>query len=343
MDILSIINKLEAKASPSGFEHTAAKSVESLIARFFDKTEVDSFGNVYGFRRSGKKSAKTILLDAHIDEIGLIVTGTKKGFLTFTTLGGVDPRILPAREVTVLTSPPRHGVICTVPPHLQAAGDEDKACSIKNLYIDIGAESDETPVPCGTPVVFDSSLTKLRENYISARALDDRASLAAILRAVELLSVKKLNLNLVVVASTQEELGLRGARCAAFGIKPDFAIVVDVTHATTPDSDKSLTFKSGSGVAIGVGPNMTKKMSGSLLSVAEDKKIPHTVEVCSGNSGTNAWVIQNLRDGIATGLLSIPLKYMHTPVETVKKNDIEATAKLIYEFVLNLSSGGGKL
>ena len=284
-----------------------------------------------------------LLLDAHIDEIGLIVTGSKDGFLTFTTLGGVDPRILPAREVSVLTTPPRHGIICTVPPHLQAAGDEDKVCEIKNLYIDIGAESDETPIPIGTPVVFDSSLTKLRENYISARALDDRASLAAIFRAVELLSAKKLDLNIVVVASTQEELGLRGARCAAFGVNPDYAIVVDVTHATTPDSDKSLTFKAGSGVAIGVGPNMTKKMSDALLSVAVDKKIPHTIEVCSGNSGTNAWVIQNLREGIATGLLSIPLKYMHTPVETVKKNDIEATAKLICEFAANLSSGGGKL
>lgn len=313
------------------------------MARFLDKTEVDTFGNVYGFRRSGKKNAKTLLLDAHIDEIGLIVTGTKDGFLTFTTLGGVDPRILPAREVTVLTTPPRHGIICTVPPHLQAAGDEDKVCDIKNLYIDIGAEDDEAPIPVGTPVVFDSSLTKLRENYISARALDDRASLAAILRAVELLSAKKLNLNLVVVASTQEELGLRGARCAAFGVNPDYAIVVDVTHATTPDSDKSQTFKAGSGVAIGVGPNMTKKISDALISVAEDRKIPHTIEVCSGNSGTNAWVIQNLREGIATGLLSIPLKYMHTPVETVKKNDIEATAKLICEFALNLSSGGGKL
>lgn len=312
------------------------------MSRFFDTTETDAFGNVYGIRKCGKKGAKCLLLDAHVDEIGLIVTGQKDGFLTFTTLGGVDSRILPAREVVVLSDPPRHGVITVSPPHLLTAAEMENALKIEDLYIDVGAEG-EADVKIGTPVVFDSELVRLRENYISARALDDRASLAAILHAVDMLNGKKLAFDIVVVASAQEELGCRGASVAGYTVNPDWAIVVDVTHATTPGADKSSTFDAGSGVAIGVGPNMTKKMSNALINVAKDKKIPHTIEVCAGNSGTNAWTVQTVREGIATALLSIPLKYMHTPVETVKKNDIEAVAKLIYEFALHLSAGGAKL
>ncbi len=342
MDILSIINKLSAHPSPSGFEHSASKCAEAMMARFFDKTETDKSGNVYGIRKCRKKNAKCLLLDAHIDEIGLIVTGEENGFLRFDTLGGVDPRILPACEVTVLTNPPKSGVITVCPPHLLTREEMDSALDISDLFIDIGAEK-ASGVAVGTPVVFNSEPVRLREGYISARALDDRASLAAILLALDMLKGKKLCFDIVAVASVQEELGCRGATVAGYKVNPDWAIAVDVTHATTPGADKSSTFDAGSGAAIGVGPNMTKKMSDALISVAKDKKIPHTVEVCSGHSGTNAWTLQTVREGIATGLISIPLKYMHTPVETIKKNDIEATAKLIYEFVLYLSAGGAKL
>lgn len=342
MDILSIINKLSAHPSPSGFEHSASKCAEAMMARFFDKTETDKSGNVYGIRKCRKKNAKCLLLDAHIDEIGLIVTGEENGFLRFDTLGGVDPRILPACEVTVLTNPPKSGVITVCPPHLLTREEMDSALDISDLFIDIGAEK-ASGVAVGTPVVFNSEPVRLREGYISARALDDRASLAAILLALDMLKGKKFGFDIVAVASVQEELGCRGATVAGYKVNPDWAIAVDVTHATTPGADKSSTFDAGSGAAIGVGPNMTKKMSDALISVAKDKKIPHTVEVCSGHSGTNAWTLQTVREGIATGLISIPLKYMHTPVETIKKNDIEATAKLIYEFVLYLSAGGAKL
>ena len=342
MDILSVINKLSEHPSPSGFELSASVRCANLMSRFLDSTDPDKLGNVYGIRKCGKRKAKCLLLDAHIDEIGLIVTGMHDGFLTFSTLGGVDPRILPAGEVTVLSDPPRCGIITASPPHLQTAKEMENSLSIDDLYIDIGEIPDEG-IAIGTPVVFNSQPVKLRENYISARALDDRASLAAILRAIEMLKGKKLTFDIVVSATVQEEVGCRGATVAGYAINPDWAVVVDVTHATTPGADKSSTFDAGSGVCIGVGPNMTRRMSDALTSVAKDKKIPHTIEVCSGNSGTNAWSLQTVREGIATGLLSIPLKYMHTPVETVKKNDIEATAKLIYEFVLYLSSGGGKL
>lgn len=340
MKVSELIQKLSETPSPSGFEHSASGRIAAVMERYLDSVSVDPLGNVIGIRTCGKRQAKCLLLDAHLDEIGLIVTGEKDGFLTFSNIGGVDPRILPAACVTVMTDPPRNGVISAAPPHLHA--DSDKAVDSDGLYIDIGAEG-KANVPVGTPVVFDSGIRTLAGKNISARALDDRASLAAILRAMELLKSKKLGIDIAVVASTQEELGCRGAKVAGYTVNPDFAIVVDVTHATTPGVDKSVSFTAGSGAAIGVGPNMTRKMSDALIAVAKDKKIPHTIEVSPGHSGTNAWTVQVLRGGIATGLLSIPLKYMHTPVETVKEKDIEAVAKLISEFAQHLSQGGGKL
>lgn len=343
MDVFSIIKKLSEVPSPSGFEQTASKSVSAFMKRYFDAVSTDAFGNVFGYRKSGKRNVKCLLLDAHIDEIGLIVTGRKNGFLTFSNIGGVDPRILPATQVRVLTDPPRSGIITAMPPHLQTAENMDSAVDASELFIDIGEDEDGEVVPVGTPVVFDVGLAELHGKNLSARALDDRASLAAILRAIELLKGKKLSIDIVVMASVQEEVGCRGAMFGGFEVDPAFALVVDVTHATTPGVDKSVSFPAGSGVSIGVGPNMTRKVSDALIEVAKSKKIPHTVEVSAGHSGTNAWSVQTLREGIATGVVSIPLKYMHTPVETVNKKDIEATAKLIAEFAEQLSSGGGRL
>ncbi len=343
MDVFSIIKKISDKPSPSGFEHNASKSIAALMKRYTDEVSVDAFGNVSALRKSGKRNAKCLMLDAHIDEIGLIVTGEKDGFLTFSNIGGVDPRILPAASVTVLSYPPRAGVITAAPPHLQTPEESEKAVCEDDLYIDIGAEAEDAKIPVGTPVVFDSGCVELQGKNLSARALDDRASLAAILRAMELLKGKKLGIDILILASVQEEVGCRGAKIAGFEANPDWAIVVDVTHAETPGVDKTLTFPAGSGAAIGIGPNMTKKISDALINIAKEKKISHTIEVSPGHSGTNAWSIQTLRQGIATGVISIPLKYMHTPVETVNKKDIEAVAKLIAEFAIELSSRGGKL
>ena len=343
MNIPEIIEKLSENPSPSGFEHNASKRIAAIMERYLEIVSVDKLGNVIGIRPCGKKKAKCLLFDAHLDEIGLVVTGEKNGFLTFSNIGGVDPRILPATCVTVLSDPPRKGVITSAPPHLQTAEEAKNTVPMDELFIDIGADEGECNIPVGTPVVFDTGIAYLAGKNISARALDDRASLAAILRAIELLKSKKLGIDIVVVASCQEELGCRGASAAGYAVNPDFAIVVDVTHATTPGVDKSLSFTAGSGAAIGVGANMTRKVSDALIAIAKDKKIPHTIEVSPGHSGTNAYTVQILREGIATGLLSIPLKYMHTPVETVKEKDIEAVAKLLAEFAQHLSQGGGKL
>ncbi len=339
MNYYDIIDRLCAVPSASGFEQNACDTVIKLMSELGLDTASDAMGNVYGVRKCGKPNAKAILLDAHFDEIGFIVTGHKKGFIQFGTLGGVDPRVLPARRVTILSDNPLTGVFTCLPPHLQSAEDMDAAFDIKDIYVDAGLSEDEAKklVPVGTPMVFASDCIKMANDYICGRALDDRAGLAALLGAVESLAEDELNVDVVLCASVQEEVGCRGAQIAGYRIDPTWALAVDVTHGTTPDSGKAITFTLGSGTAIGIGPNFNRKLSDKLKKIADAKNIAHTLEVCAGESGTNAWPLQVARGGISTCLLSIPLRYMHTPCETMCLRDVDATAKLAAELVREIS------
>lgn len=339
MNFFETISKLCEVPATSGFETYASKRAAYLLERLCDQVTIDAMGNVYALRRCGLPAAKTLLLDAHIDEIGFLVTGYQEGFLRFEPLGGVDPRVLPAREVWILTEPRRLGVITCLPPHIQSREEMDAAFERSALYVDVGLSDDQArqSIPIGTPMVFAADCVKLQNDFISGRALDDRASLVALMRALELMKNKKLAIDVVLLASVQEELGCRGATVGGYTVNPDWAVAVDVTHATTPDSGKATTFDAGSGTAVGVGPNLNRTVSDALLRIAREKKIPHAVEVCGGETGTNAWPLQITAQGIPTGLLSIPLRYMHTPCETLCESDIEATARLVAEYALTLS------
>jgi len=336
------IEKLCEIPAVSGFEHSASRRAALLLERYMDKVSTDALGNVIGIRYGQKKGGKTLLLDAHIDEIGFIVSGYEGDFLKFETVGGVDVRMLPAREVLVLADEPLFGVITCLPPHIQSAEQMDSSIPKDKLYIDLGIKNIRDRVPVGTPIVYNANCVKLQNGYISGRALDDRAGFVSLLLAMENLKGKKLNLDIVIMGSVQEEVGCRGAKVGAYEISPDIAIAVDVTHGTTPDAGKPRTFDCGSGTAIGIGPNLNRSVSDNLKKIAKAEKIPHTLEVMEGETGTNAWPIQVSRDGIPTGLLSIPLRYMHTPFETLCEDDVRATAKLLSEYILHLSGEGSK-
>lgn len=345
MDYLQQLQRLCATPAPSGYEHSAARRIALMLERQMDSVEIDPLGNVIGFLSCGKKNAKTVLLDAHIDEIGLIVSGHQDGFLKFETLGGVDLRILPGRELQVCADEPMIGVVTCMPPHLQTREETEKAIGKDALFVDVGLSQEEAQkkIPVGTPMVFAADCIRLQNKCISGRALDDRACFCTILRALELLAAAKRNVNVVVVGSVQEELGCRGARVAGYTVNPDYAIAVDVTHGSTPDAPKSKTFDIGGGTAIGMGPNLHPALAKLMIKLAKEKKIPHKIEVCEGHTGTNAWVIQTVREGIKTGLLSVPLKYMHTPVETLSEKDLESTAKLLAATVLALGEEGRRV
>lgn len=334
MQVQETLEQLCALPGPSGFEQEAAKGAARLLQPLVDEMFFTRLGSVVGVRRCAKAGAKKLLLDAHVDEIGILVTGEEDGFVRFRTLGGVDPRMLCDREITLLTQPLTFGLVACLPPHVQTAEDMDKSTPVSELYLDVGLSSEEVQkrVTIGTPGVFRGGCAPLGEDQCCGKALDDRACMTAILRALELLQGQELEVDLYVLFSTQEETSSAGAITAVNQIAPDICVAVDVTHGQTPDAPKDQTLKIGGGPAIGIGPNMNRKLTQQLIALAKREQLDHQVEVMAGHTGTNAWPIQICREGIATAVVSLPLKYMHTPVEVISRTDLESTAKLLAAF-----------
>ena len=338
MDYEEVLKHLCALPGPSGFEGPVAQAAAELLRPLVDEVRVDRMGSVVGLRRCGRENAPRLLLDAHLDEIGFLITGHEEGYLRFAPLGGVDPRMLPDRELTILTQPPRLGVVACMPPHVQTAEDMNKPQPIKDLYLDVGLcqEEAERLIPVGTPAVYRAGCTRLGDKLLCGKALDDRACFAILLDALERLKGEALDVDVYVLGSTQEETHSTGAIAAAYGIAPDCCVAVDVTHGDSPDASKDKTFPLGGGPVIGLGPNCTRWMARRLERKAEELGLDVQLEVMAGSSGTNGWPMQISREGIATAVLSLPLRYMHTPIETVHRDDLDYTAQLLAVFLEGL-------
>lgn len=335
MELKKLTKELCALSGPTGFEKPVYNFLADYLKPVADEISTDPMGNFLAVKRCGEPGTRMMLLDAHMDEIGFIVTDIKKGFLCFESLGGVDQRMLPAREVKVLTDPPIFGVIDTMPPHIIPAEEMGRAIEPKKLCIDVGFSQEEAEkcVPIGTPAVYAAGCSDLGRDMLCGKALDDRACVAIIVKAFENLASGKLRVDLCCQISTQEEVGHRGARVGAWTMKPDEAIAVDVTHGCTPDA-KDFPIHCRKGPAIGVGPNMTPSITKKLLALSSERGIPFQTEVTpQGNSGTDAEAIQVVRGGVTTALISLPLKYMHTPVEVVSCEDMDAICRLIEAYV----------
>ena len=336
MTIKETTRELCALSGPSGFEEAVARRAKELLEPLVDEITADSMGNVLALRRCGKPGARQLLLDAHLDEVGFIVTEVTEGFLKFSALGGLDERTLPGREVRVLAPEgPLYGVVACLPPHVLTAEQKEQAVEIKNLFIDLGFSQAEAEkrVPIGTPGVFEGPMFDLQGDNFVSKALDDRICAAVVLQVLENLKGKELPCDLAVMFSAQEEVGLRGATPGAFRLAPDWCIAVDVTHARTPDAPKGETFEAGKGCTVGVGPNANRAMTKAIMDAAKEKEIPYSVEVMPRSSGTNGWAIQITRQGVATAIVSVPVKYMHSPVEAASLADAEAAADLITAFI----------
>ena len=337
MDIAEILIELCSIPGPAGFEERAARRAQELLDPFMDETWTDVMGNVLGVRRCGREGARKLMVDAHIDEIGLIITGAEEGFLRFAALGGLDARMLPASGVTILADPPVHGVICVMPPHVLKKEDTESNIKIEDMFIDAGMTQEEAvkAVPPGTPGVMDCGARRFGENDLCGKALDDRAGFAAIIYALETLKDTRLDADLYVMASVQEEVGTRGAAPGVYAVAPDLCLVVDVGHAKTPDSKPTEVKETlGGGVIISKGPNINAGLAEMAIDLARKNNIKYQIDIePGGNSGTNARAIQISREGVATAILGIPLKYMHSPHEVVSIDDIESTARLICALV----------
>ncbi len=341
MELKEMIFALSRSLGPSGCERETAELAQQLLAPYVDRSEIDHLSNVVGYRAAANPGAKTILLDAHLDEVCMLVTGHHKGMLQFVSRG-IDPRLLPGQDVILLTPERHRGVITCLPPHLLTAEEREKPFPKKMLRIDLGMTEEEAKkIPVGTRVCYATQPESLDGTRILGKSFDDRCCYAAIVRAMELLKDKPLPVNVVVLGSVQEETTGAGAAVGTYNTAPDAAIVVDVTFGGQLDVKKEAAKPLGSGVAIGISPLLHRRLSRALESCAKKHGIAHTLEIIPGNTGTNSMDTQIAREGVASTVLSVPLRYMHTPTEVIDVRDVEATAQLIAAFVL--SAGEGEL
>ncbi len=333
MSLKKMCFELAEVPSTSGYETAVTHKIKEYLDKFMP-CETDRLGNLIGTRGNGEFH---ILLDAHIDQIGLVVRGVdEKGFILIDKVGGMDLRVLTGCEVTVHGKKDLFGVVCSVPPHLQSGDKNDEKLDFKSMAVDIGYSKEEADsfVAIGDRITFRNSQHELLNNNISSSSFDNRASVAAILRALELTEGKLNNIKITVLFSAQEETGGSGATTGAFQALPDCAVVVDVGFGDDPYTDKSQTIELGKGPSIGISPTLDRETTLQLVEIAKEKSIPYQHDVMGGRTGTNADSINITGPGVKTALLSVPLRYMHTANEIVNLDDIENTAKLIAEFLL---------
>ena len=332
MDLRETMKALCSECGPSGFEGKVAAKALELIGPLCDETWIDKKGNVVGVKRCGKKNAKKVLITAHLDEIGLIVSGIEDGFLRFTKIGGVDPRMLPDRELTILTEPPLFGVIAALPPHVMSAEDKEKTIPIEDLRIDIGysQKAAEKLVPIGTPISFRKDNYSLGKDFYCGTSLDDRSCFAACMLAMELLQGRDLDCDVYIMGATVEETDSTGALTGSYALDPDLCIVVDVCQAQTTDGGPAnKDIQLGKGPSITRGANCQPHITAHVIAMAEKHRIPYQVSGSGGNTHTDAWPMQINSKGFDTQLISLPNRYMHTPIEVVDVRDIQWIGELI--------------
>lgn len=341
------LKRLLETPSATGTEERIAAVVRERMAGVADRVETDVMGSVHA-QLLGRGEGPSLMLAAHMDEIGLMVVNVSDdGFLSVAAVGGVDAAILPGLRVDVHASgadAPLRGVVGRKPIHLISAGERDKVTPISDLVIDLGlpAKKVKRLVKVGDVITFGVGFERFGKHMGVSRAFDDKCGVWVITRVLEELAAAGGVAGTFTAACTvQEEIGTRGAITSAFGVAPDVAVAFDVTHATDYPGISHAKFgdiKCGGGPVIGRGPNVNPHVYERLVAAAKAAGIPYQVEALPSHSGTDAWPIQVSRAGIPTGLVSVPLRYMHTPTEVICLDDLDATVELFVQFAKDLDA-----
>jgi tetrahedral aminopeptidase len=348
--MIELLKTLTSLSGPCGYEHSVSYYLKEYLINKVDEVTIDPIGNVIA-RKKGDKPGPIILLTAHMDEIGFIVKKVESnGLLRFEKLGGHDDRILLAQPVKVMGDNGEiPGVIGTISAHYAKFDDASKVRKHSQLYIDIGVSSreevDALGIEVGTPIVWGTEFQVIGNGVnprIRSKALDDRAGCAVLVQVLEELQEVSFAGELVFLFAVQEEVGLRGAKTAAEHIHADAAIAIDTTAVSdTPEEtmDQSLALGKGTGIkVIDFSLIVHKTMKNLLVNLAKENKISYQLEVFPG-IGTDGGAVNYANKGIPTGVLSIPSRYAHSPVEVVDLGDVEATKELVKSFILNLHEG----
>jgi putative aminopeptidase FrvX len=342
VDVKQIFRKATESAGVSGYEEAIGAQIQEACP-WADDIRTDKLGNLIMLKRGqGEGPRPRVMLAAHMDEIGLIITKIEEdGFLRFSTIGGFDQRVLLGQEVVVHGRSPLIGVIGAKPPHVQAPGEQKKAVKLEDLFIDIGYDDEKEAnahVRIGDVVTLRRDSVELQGSFLAGKAFDDRAGVAAILECFKALDSLKHMADVYGVATVQEEVGLRGAITSTFGIVPDVGIAIDVGFGDSPGLQEGETIKLGEGPGIAIGPHVHPKLHKKMVETAEEWNISYSLDPSPHPGGTDAYAIQVTQAGVPTILLSIPLRYMHTPIETLDYEDVKRTGRLMAMFIAGLDN-----
>lgn len=340
------LKQIEETPSVSGFEQPVARIVRKRMAKWAEKIETDVHGNV--IVSAGEKKGPRVMLAGHMDQIGLMVNYVNDdGYIYFEAVGGIDNTVLPGSNLTIHTkNGPIAGVIGRKPIHLMKPEERNQGkVERTDLWIDIGTKNKKETlalVQIGDPVTYKLGLTKIGEDYIASPGLDNKVGTWVVMEALRIAAeTKKLKCSLHAVATVQEEIGLRGAQTSAYGLDPQVGIAVDVTHATdNPGADKKVAgeCKLGGGAVVERGANINHALFDLIVDCATKKKLPIQLAAAPAGTGTDANIMQRTRGGVATALISIPNRYMHTQVEVCSLSDLQTCAELLAETVLRIDS-----
>ncbi len=318
-----------------GFEYRAEKKIRELCGDIFDSIDVTPMGTFVMVKRSCRENAPKMLIDAHLDNVGMMVTDIKKGgFLSVVALGGLDTRVLPATDVTVYGKEQLYGVITSTPPHLRKQG-ADSVPKLEELYIDTGYSKQELEkiVSIGDPVGYRFAFAEMANDFVLTSGLDDKACLCAIIEAMRDVKREELAYDIYITASSQEESGKNGSARACFEIEPDIAITADVNFAKgdgTPDYE---CIECQKGASVDISSLTDKRLTRNIIKLLKDKGIKHQIVCEPGRTCTNNEGLLISGKGVRTAVLSVPLKNMHTPCEAVNLKDILSLKEIILAIV----------
>jgi endoglucanase len=339
MDVTALLKKLSEADGLSGHEAAIRSIVLDEFGQYVDETRVDKVGSAIAIKRGHlNKKRRRIMLATHMDEIGLMVSGLSHGFLRISPIGGVDPRVQLGQEVIVHARRDLPGVIGSTPPHLIKIEDRTKTISLENLWIDVGLSDKQANrlIRISDLVSLRREVIELKNGWLAGKAFDNRASVAAAAVCLEQLGRLQHRWDVLAVATVQEEITFLGAQAAAFGLMPDIAIAIDVTYGKQNGLSSNEAFSLDAGPTIMIGPNIHPQIMQRLVETAKRLEADYQIEPVTASSGTDGWAIQVTHAGIPTGVVSIPIRSMHTPVEVIAPKDVERTGRLLAEFIASL-------
>lgn len=340
MLVSKVLKELTSIPSPSGFESRIKKTITHFLSPYTDSIKEDIRGNLICTKLTKKTDhVKTLMFIAHMDEVGFMITYIEEnGFIRFTNIGGIDVHILKGSPVQILHNDIIvNGVIGVKPAHMKKESKHEDY-DFSDLWIDIGVKNKEEAlrfISVGDCAVIKSDYMEMPNNLISCRGCDDKSGIVALIKMMEILSDNKCPNNIVVVFSVQEEIGLRGAKTSSYNISPDICIAVDVAHATdypTINKAKYGDIRLGNGPVIPFGQDFTVKIQKKLIDIAEKFNLKYQTLALSNYSGTDVNAVGVSKGGCMTGLLSIPCRHMHTPIEIVSLTDINDVGKILADF-----------